>query len=483
MKKRYPAIALILFLMTVIHGIAQDKSGNICYVNSDRMYIRLDKRWSDARKKEISLLYNLDSTLIEQAFAGKILSADSLTWTVEQVNEEVAIISKPFIDGKQPSIAGPEDVLLLDDNLIMNPLLNSFLPSRKKFGINQFRTNSAIQFKNDTTRFFLPGYQEKNQVYFSGSFNNWSTTMLPMKKTGAGWEADLRLAAGKHLYKYIPDGQWIHDPFNKLKEHDGQGGYNSVMYCYNHTFRLDGYTDARNVIVTGSFNNWQKRQLKMNRIPGGWELPIYLEEGTYAYKFIVDGHWMTDPADTNVRQDIGGNRNSFLGIGDTVIFSLNGYDSAQQVFLAGSFNGWNPGELRMNKVPGGWKLPYVMGRGYFEYKFIVDGRWMPDPANPHTTGTGDYINSYFVLEPNYTFRLKHFSDAQNVIVTGSFNGWQTDNYQMTKQDGYWTFSTYLKPGKYTYKFIVDGTWLLDPDNDAWEENSQGTGNSVLWVEP
>jgi hypothetical protein len=95
----------------------------------------------------------------------------------------------------------------------------------------------------------------------------------------------------------------------------------------------------------------------------------------------------------------------------------------------------------------------------------------------------DYNNSCLTISPNFTFRLSGFSDAQKVIVTGSFNGWQTESYRMTRQDDGWTFSFYLKPGKYTYKFIVDVTWLLDPANDVWEENREGTGNSVLWIGP
>jgi hypothetical protein len=54
---------------------------------------------------------------------------------------------------------------------------------------------------------------------------------------------------------------------------------------------------------------------------------------------------------------------------------------------------------------------------------------------------------------------------------------------MIKKAGAWIFPIYLKPGKYTYKFIVDQKWILDPANDLWEDNEYGTGNSVLWIEP
>jgi 1,4-alpha-glucan branching enzyme len=69
-----------------------------------------------------------------------------------------------------------------------------------------------------------------------------------------------------------------------------------------------------------------------------------------------------------------------------------------------------------------------------------------------------------------------------VIVTGSFNGWNRSSYRMVRRNERWELPIRLAPGKNTYKFIVDGKWILDPGNELWEENEEGTGNSVLWLE-
>jgi hypothetical protein len=53
---------------------------------------------------------------------------------------------------------------------------------------------------------------------------------------------------------------------------------------------------------------------------------------------------------------------------------------------------------------------------------------------------------------------------------------------MVKEGNAWKLPLHLDPGKCLYKFIVDGKWILDPDNENWEENEYGTGNSVLWFE-
>jgi 1,4-alpha-glucan branching enzyme len=150
--------------------------------------------------------------------------------------------------------------------------------------------------------------------------------------------------------------------------------------------------------------------------------------------------------------------------------------------LTGSFNGWNQTELVMQKTADGWQLPYVIAPGNYEYKFIVDGQWMPDPANPFTTGSGNYTNSFIALKANHIFELDQSPNAKTVIVTGSFNRWNTQGYRMAKEDGKWILPISLKPGKYTYKFIVDGTWIIDPANKLYEQNEYNNYISVLWVE-
>ncbi len=137
----------------------------------------------------------------------------------------------------------------------------------------------------------------------------------------------------------------------------------------------------------------------------------------------------------------------------------------------------------MTRTATGWKIPYVLAPGNYEYKFIVDGKWISDPSNPLTVGEGDHRNSIRIVEPNYSFVLKTYPSAKAVLLTGSFNNWPEPGYTMVKKDGVWKFPIYLTPGKYTYKFVVDGEWIIDPDNPLYQENEYGTGNSVIWIEP
>lgn len=70
--------------------------------------------------------------------------------------------------------------------------------------------------------------------------------------------------------------------------------------------------------------------------------------------------------------------------------------------------------------------------------------------------------------------------VKKVFLAGSFNHWEP--VQMRKQkNGQYVRKMDLPQGSYEYKFIVDGIWQHDPDNDALTQNEMGTINSVVSV--
>ena len=70
----------------------------------------------------------------------------------------------------------------------------------------------------------------------------------------------------------------------------------------------------------------------------------------------------------------------------------------------------------------------------------------------------------------------------NVVLTGDFNAWCQDGVKMKKdKNGVWKIELELNPGRYEYKFIVDGKWWTDPANKKTAINSFGDTNSVIEV--
>jgi 1,4-alpha-glucan branching enzyme len=64
-----------------------------------------------------------------------------------------------------------------------------------------------------------------------------------------------------------------------------------------------------------------------------------------------------------------------------VVFTYFAPD-AKEVILMGDFNNWNP-TIHIMKMDdkGTWKKILFLPKGRYEYKFLVDGRWMNDPKN------------------------------------------------------------------------------------------------------
>ena len=74
----------------------------------------------------------------------------------------------------------------------------------------------------------------------------------------------------------------------------------------------------------------------------------------------------------------------------------------------------------------------------------------------------------------------HAPEAHHVSVAGTFNKWKADANVLTKQEnGIWTISIPLKPGEYTYNFMVDSKPIRDPNN----RRTASEGRSLLVVEP
>ena len=479
-------IIMVSLLFPMRDVTAQDHLQNICRVEDGRLIFRIDLNWTADQLRKVSGEFNLDSVLLEKIAGGK---ADSmllaLGWQLKRISSRTVEISR-IMAPEPPVKPSPVHVdisikpFLVDDQWLHAPGVPE--PEHAEYGVNRFSREDVFSYEDSVARFFLPGYAGARQVYLSGSFNDWSTMQTPAARTENGWEVSLALAPGKYQYKFIIDGRWTADPNNNLKQDDLNGGKNSVVFCYNYRFALKGYTEVKRVYLAGSFNGFNPRELEMSRSGDGWQIPMFLRPGTHAYKFVIDGrNWITDPANPVVRPDGHGNFNSFMGIGDTTWFRIEGFTGVKNMILSGSFNGWNTAELNMEKTPSGWQLPYIMAPGNYEYKYIADGRWMIDSANPYRNGEGQYTNSFMSVKPNHVFILDNYPDAVKVIVAGSFNGWNESAYRMVRRNGRWEIPVYLKQGKHTYKFIVDGKWMLDPGNKLWEDNEYGNGNSVLWI--
>jgi 1,4-alpha-glucan branching enzyme len=73
-------------------------------------------------------------------------------------------------------------------------------------------------------------------------------------------------------------------------------------------------------------------------------------------------------------------------------------------------------------------------------------------------------------------------EAHSVLLVGDFNNWNTYSHLLKKySNGRWKTSISLEPGRYEYRFVVDGVWQNDPQCTAFTPNPFGSTNCVLLV--
>ncbi len=467
LNKRVRACCTAILLFAFLQANAQAPV-NSYTVRNGKMYIAVGKNIQKASLDSFVVKYELADLDLQACIStGSTDTLKKLGWKIDIDNKELFVISKPLFSA--------DNINNIADKIILTQKGSEPVPmAQVHFGYNRFRNKTPFAVVDSTVSFFLRGNTNARKVLLAGSFTDWTNGALPMVKTDSGWMTNTKLAPGKYLYKFVIDGNWTLDRDNANVENDGLGNDNSVYYKTNHTFGLEGYTNAKRVYIAGSFNQWKERNLVMLHTATGWELPVYLSEGTHTYRFIVDGNWLTDPSNKDKLPNEYNEYNSVIRIGKPYIFKLSGYLNAAKVILMGSFNNWKDNELFMNKTETGWELPYTIGPGNYEYRLKIDGKQTADSITKN--------NLVLVIAPNFTFRLKGYSNARTVCVSGDLNSWNPVSFRMKKEGDEWIFKAHLNKGKCRYKFVVDGKWILDPANKLWEQNEYGTGNSVLWIE-
>jgi chromosome partitioning protein len=106
----------------------------------------------------------------------------------------------------------------------------------------------------------------------------------------------------------------------------------------------------------------------------------------------------------------------------------------------------------------------------------------PDPKGIAANGHLAWIDSpgVTVVPEGVVFTVDALA-AQRVQLVGDFNGWSVEGSEMQRDGRFWRkMLRRLEPGRYSYRFIVDGNWQSDPLNTVVEP-CPGGYNSVLVV--
>jgi len=83
-----------------------------------------------------------------------------------------------------------------------------------------------------------------------------------------------------------------------------------------------------------------------------------------------------------------------------------------------------------------------------------------------------------VTSQGVTFTIEA-PDAEHVHLAGDFNNWTLDGSEMEPMGGVWKKVVKLPPGRYRYRYVVDGRWQSDPLNAVVEPSPYGGEDSIL----
>jgi 1,4-alpha-glucan branching enzyme len=73
--------------------------------------------------------------------------------------------------------------------------------------------------------------------------------------------------------------------------------------------------DAKEVFITGDFNDWHPTSHPMRRQPdGAWQIHLPLHHGHHHYRFLVDGKPALDPHAHGVARDHEGHKVSLVAV-------------------------------------------------------------------------------------------------------------------------------------------------------------------------
>ena len=73
--------------------------------------------------------------------------------------------------------------------------------------------------------------------------------------------------------------------------------------------------------------------------------------------------------------------------------------------------------------------------------------------------------------------------GSEVYVAGSFNNWDPKHTKLkdNPNSGVYRAALTLAPGKYEYRFVVNGDWCVDPNCAESVVNAFGSQNSIVTV--
>lgn len=173
--------------------------------------------------------------------------------------------------------------------------------------------------------------------------------------------------------------------------------------------------EARRININGDFSNWKQIPMLKGKY-GVWYYFVntFGNKKKIRYKFQVDGIWIDDPRNYDRIDDNSGGSISIIYTPEKMVNRYRPYEilednmvqftiykpKARFISIVGDFNNWNPENdyLKLDRL-GIWKITKQLYKGTHRYKYVIDGRWLPDTYNKNSASDNmGGICSYIIIQ-------------------------------------------------------------------------------------
>lgn len=73
-------------------------------------------------------------------------------------------------------------------------------------------------------------------------------------------------------------------------------------------------------------------------------------------------------------------------------------------------------------------------------------------------------------------------EAHSVYLVGDFNHWDERSHPLHKMPAHgYELEVAIPPGRYHFKYLIDGIWWNDPEAEEYEANPWGSEDSVICI--